>query len=438
MKPAMPGRTTAKAPSARAVALDLLAAIRHRGQPLDQALERHDGLAQLASRDRAFARLLVTTTLRRLGQIDAALAGLLDRPLAAKAAGARDLLRLGAAQLLFLGTPPHAAVDSTVALATGAQLAPYRALVNAVLRRLAREAETLLAGQDAARLNLPDWLWTSWCAAYGEDTVRAIAGVLAAEPPLDISVRSDPEAWAKRLDAEQLPTGSLRLIHAGAVTDLPGYAEGAWWVQDFAAALPARLLGDVAGQTVIDLCAAPGGKAAQLAAAGAEVVAVDRSATRMERVAANLERLGLTASRVVAEAQRWRPPKPVRYVLLDAPCSATGTLRRHPDIAWLKSQADVERLVPVQAQLLDAAIDMLSPGGTLVYCVCSLQPEEGPERVASLLARNAQVRRLPIRADEVGGLEPLITADGDLRTLPCHLAARGGMDGFYAARLVRT
>ncbi len=438
MSPAAADAATVAAPAARAVALDLLSAVLRRRQSLDQALERHRDLVRLDSRDRAFARLMVTTALRRLGQIDDALSRLLDRPLAAKAAGAKDLLRLGAAQLLFLGTPPHAAVDSTVALATGAQLAPYRALINAVLRRLAREAETLLAGQDAARLNLPDWLWTSWCAAYGEDAVRAIAGLLAAEPPLDISAKADPQAWAQRLGAEPLPTGSLRLFHAGAVADLPGYGEGAWWVQDTAAALPARLLGDVAGHTVIDLCAAPGGKTAQLAAAGAAVIAVDRSPVRVERVAANLGRLGLTATSVVADAQHWRPPRPVRHVLLDAPCTATGTLRRHPDIAWLKSQGDVGRLAQVQAQLLDAALDMLVPGGTLVYCVCSLQPEEGPERIASLLARNAPVARRPIVADEIGGVAEAITAEGDLRTLPCHLAARGGMDGFYAARLVRT
>jgi 16S rRNA (cytosine967-C5)-methyltransferase len=431
-------RASVKTASARAVALELLVAVLRRRQPLDQALERHEGLAELSGRDRGFARLLVTTTLRKLGQIDDALSRLVDRPLAAKAAGAKDLLRLGAAQLLFLGTPPPAAVDSTVTLATGAQLAPYRALINAVLRRLAREGAALLADQDAARLNLPAWLWTSWTAAYGEDTVRAIAETLAGEPPLDISVKADGAAWAERLGAEILPTGSLRLIHAGAVTDLPGYDEGAWWVQDVAAALPARLLGEVRGHTVADLCAAPGGKAAQLAAAGASVIAVDRSAARLERVSANLARLRLAATNVASDVQSWKPPQPMRHVLLDAPCSATGTLRRHPDIAWLKSQADIDRMVPVQNRLLAAAIEALAPGGLLVYCVCSLQPEEGPERIAALLASGAPVRRQPIRAEEVGGLDAAITADGDLRTLPRHLAERGGMDGFYAARLVRT
>jgi 16S rRNA (cytosine967-C5)-methyltransferase len=204
-----------------------------------------------------------------------------------------------------------------------------------------------------------------------------------------------------------------------------------------AAALPARLLGDVRGQRVLDLCAAPGGKAAQLAAAGAQVIAVDRSAARLERLAQNLNRLGLTAETVVADAAAWRPWAPADFVLLDAPCTATGTIRRHPDVARLKTPDDVSRLQPVQDRLLDAAWAALAPGGTLVYCVCSLQPEEGPQRIAAFLARHANGTRRPIAAGEIGGLAELITGDGDLRTLPCHLAARGGMDGFYAARLVK-
>jgi 16S rRNA (cytosine967-C5)-methyltransferase len=395
-------------------------------------------LAGLEARDRAFARLIVTTVLRRLGQIDDLIQRCLERPLQPKARAARGLLRIGAAQLLFLRTPAHAAVDSTVALASGAQLAPYRGLINAVLRRLAREGDGMLAGQDAARLNLPDWLWQPWLRAYGEDVVRAIAAVLTADPPLDISVKAEAGEWAARLGAIPVAGGSLRLSHAGAVMELPGYGDGAWWVQDAAATLPARLLGDVTGETVIDLCAAPGGKTAQLAAMGARVTAVDRSGTRMDRVRQNLARLGLRAEFVVADVATWRPERPAKFVLLDAPCSATGTLRRHPDITWLKSQADVERMVAIQDALLAAAADMVAPGGMMVYCTCSLQPEEGPARVAALLARDAAFERRAVVPSEVGELPGATTAEGDLRTLPCHLAAQGGMDGFYAARLVRT
>ena len=432
------GIVKAPEPSARGAALELTAAVLDRRQPLDGALDATRSLALLEPRDRAFARLIVTTVLRRLGQVDSAIAACLDKPLQPKASLARNLLRTGAAQLLFLGTPAHAAVDSTVNLAVGPQLAPYRGLINAVLRRLAREGKGLVAGQDPARLNLPDWLWQPWTRDFGEAATRAIAQVQEGEPPLDLSVRGDAAAWADRLKADLLPTGTLRLHHAGAVGELAGYGDGEWWVQDAAAALPARLLGDVRDSPVIDLCAAPGGKAMQLAAAGARVTAIDRSESRLARLRDNARRTALAVELVAADASTWRPDRPVHHVLLDAPCSSTGTLRRHPDVAWLKSQADVDRMVDVQDRLIDAAATMLAPGGTLVYCVCSLQREEGPDRVAALLARNAQLRRRPVTAGEVGGMADLVTGDGDLRSLPCHLAEQGGMDGFYAARLVRT
>lgn len=424
-------------PTARRAALEVTAEVLDRRQPLDAALDANPLLAALQPRDRAFARLIATTVLRRLGQIDAAIAACLDKPLQPKARMARNLLRIGAAQLLFLGTPAHAAVDSTVTLAEGAYLAPYRGLVNAVLRRLTREGKGLLETQDVARLNLPEWLWTPWTRDYGEATVRAIAAVHEREPPLDLSVRSDAAGWARRLGATLLPTGTLRLEQAGAVGELAGYDEGAWWVQDAAAALPARLLGDIARATVIDLCAAPGGKAMQMAAAGARVIAVDRSDTRLQRLRENARRTGLAIDAIASDAAAWRPEAPVRHVLLDAPCTSTGTLRRHPDVAWLKSQEDVQRMTALQDRLLDAAVAMLAPGGTLVFCVCSLQSEEGPDRIAALLARDDRLERRPVAAAEVGGLTELITQAGDLRTLPCHLAEKGGMDGFYAARLVR-
>ena len=424
------------APTARACALDVLDAVLGDKRLLDEALADHAGLARLEARDRAFARLLVSTTLRRLGQIDALIAHCLDKPLSAKAARIRQILRLGTCQLAFLGTPPHAAVDGAVSL-VGRNRA-YKGLVNAVLRRLAREGAGLAAKHDAPRLDTPGWLWESWRRAYGEATARAIAEAHLAEPPLDITVKRDAEGWARRLDARVLPTGTLRRALGGAVADLDGYAEGGWWVQDAAASLPARLLGDVAGETVIELCAAPGGKTAQLAAAGAHVVAVDRSAGRLDRLRQNLARLGLAAETIAADATRWRPRAPARFVLLDAPCSATGAIRRRPDIPHLKTAADVARLAALQDRLLDAAYPMLAPGGTLVWSVCSLEPEEGPERIAALLERAPGLERVAITAGEIGGLSELVTAAGDLRTLPCHLADRGGLDGFFVARLRRT
>jgi 16S rRNA (cytosine967-C5)-methyltransferase len=420
--------------TARGIALDLLEAVLVRRQAFDDALAGHRGLPALAPRDRAFARLLAATTLRRLGQLDAALAACLDKGLTPKASMVRNVLRLGAAQLLFLGTPSHAAVDSSVELATGHRTT-YRGLLNAVLRRLATVGGDLVAAQDPVALNTPDWLWQSWAKAYGEPAARAIAEVHLTEPPLDLSVKRDRVRWSEVLGATVLPTGTLRRVVGGTVADLPGYDAGDWWVQDAAAALPAQLLGDITGQTVLDLCAAPGGKTAQLVASGAKVIAVDRSAARLERLTANLKRLNLTAQTVVADAELWRPAEPVSHILLDAPCSATGTIRRHPDIAHLKSPQDVVRLAALQDRLLDAAAAMLQPGGVMVYCTCSLEPEEGLSRIASLLVRDQRFRRLPITADEVGGVAELVTTSGDLRTLPCHMAEFGGLDGFYAARL---
>ena len=423
--------------AARRAALELLREVLGRRRPLDDALAGHEGLAALESRDRAFARLLVTTCLRRLGQIDALLAQHLSKPLAARDAAVHDVLRLGAAQLVFLETPAHAAVHQGVALAEAAGFRRLKALVNAVLRRIAENGTALAGRQDAARLNTPDWLWHSWVACYGEDVCRAIAEAHLAEPPLDLTAPLDGARWAALLGADMLPTGTLRRTAGGAVGELPGYGEGAWWVQDAAASLPARLLGDIAGRPVLDLCAAPGGKTAQLAAAGARVTAVDRSATRLKRVKDNLKRLKLTAETIAADAAAWRPRAPVPFILLDAPCSTTGAIRRHPDVPHLKSPQDVVRLTEVQDRLIVAAAGMLATGGVLVYCVCSLEPEEGPERIAALLATGAPFERLPIRPSEVGGLAELVSADGDLRTLPCHLPDMGGMDGFYAARLVR-
>jgi 16S rRNA (cytosine967-C5)-methyltransferase len=404
------------------------------GRPLDDTFAGHPALARLDGRDRAFARLLVTTVLRRLGQIDVVLEGLMRaRP---KAIRVHDLLRLGVAQLLFLDTPAHAAVAETVALTHGSHHYA-RSLINAVLRRVAREGKDGLAQQDAARLNTPDWLWQSWTAAYGERTARTIAEAHLVEPPLDLSVRSDPEGWAARLGGQPLYGNTVRRPAGGAIEDLPGYAAGAWWVQDAAAALPARLLGDVGGRAVIDLCAAPGGKTAQLAAAGAGVIAVELSERRAQRLRANLQRLGLDAQIEVADALAWRHPEPVDLVLLDAPCTATGTIRRHPDIAWHKTPADVSRMAELQARLLEAAVAMLAPGGVLVYASCSLQPEEGPEVIEQALAAGLPLARLPVEARELGGLPVGVTDEGDVRTLPCHLPERGGLDGFFIARLRR-
>lgn len=418
----------------RTIALDVLVACLDKGQPLDDALARHSGFPALDPRDRAFVRLLLATTLRRLGEIDAVLGAMIERPLEGANAVGRQILRLGAAQLLFLGTPAHAAVDTSVQLAQS-RLPHIKGLTNAVLRRVAREGVAMLDDRDAARLNTPGWLWESWAAAYGEEPARAIAAAHLIEAPLDITPRGDADFWAGQLEAETLPTGTLRRRSGGAIGELPGYADGAWWVQDAAAALPARLLGDIAGKRVADLCAAPGGKTMQLCAAGAQVTAVDISARRVARLNENLARAGLTAELVTSDASKWTPAEKFDAILLDAPCSGTGTLRRHPDIAWLKDEEDVSRLTVTQDRLLAHALDLLKPGGTLVYAVCSLQEDEGLARVDALLAREPRLQRVPVAPAELPGLAAAITPTGDIRTMPSMWTERGGLDGFYIARL---
>ena len=433
--------------AARRIAADILDGVLHKHRTLDDQLDgagAHPGLKSLADRDRALMRRLVATILRRLGTLGHVLSRLLNRGIPTDAPRAQSALLIGAAQILWMDVPDHAAVDLSVRLVqSDRRAAKYAGLVNAVLRRCAREGQPLIDEVKAQTLDIPPWLLARWVAAYGEDNARAMALAVAHEPSLDLTVKSDAAQWATRLHGEILPTGSVRTLLQGSVTMLPGFTEGHWWVQDAAAALPARLFGDLKDKTIVDLCAAPGGKTAQLALAGARVTAVDRSPARMTRLRDNLGRLALQADVVVTDAAEW-PGADGGYdgILIDAPCTSTGTIRRHPDVAWLRQEADIAALTTLQARLLKKAVALLKPGGTLVYCTCSLEPEEGEQAIAALLATESAVRRVPVDASEVAGLSEIITADGDLRTLPCHLPHEdprlGGLDGFYAARLVKS
>ncbi|WP_042693606.1 RsmB/NOP family class I SAM-dependent RNA methyltransferase [Azospirillum sp. B506] len=422
--------------AARGVALDLLRDVLRKSVPFDDAFDAHPELASLQPRDRGFVRLLVATVLRRLGQIDEMIQASLAKPGLPKAA-IHDMLRLGAAQLVFLNTAAHAAVDTAVELAAARNAAPYKGLINAVLRRIGREGAEMAARQDAGRLNTPDWLWLSWRSAYGTARTRGIVEAHLHEAPLDITVKSDPEAWAERLGATLLPTGSLRRPPGGSVVELPGFEDGEWWVQDLAASLPAKLFGDLRGKRVFDLCAAPGGKTAQLVVQGAQVTAIDRSARRLERVTENLKRLKLEADVLAADAATWEPEAPADAVLLDAPCSATGAIRRHPDILRVKTPDDIAKLARAQSRLLARSVELVKPGGTLIYCTCSIQPEEGEAQVARLLEQDKRVERWPVTADELGGLSEPINEAGEVRSLPGMLADLGGIDGFFVARLRR-
>jgi 16S rRNA (cytosine967-C5)-methyltransferase len=428
----------------RRIACDILDGVLRRHRPLDEQLdgnEAHPGLARLSERDRALVRKLAATALRRLGSLRAVLASALERGLPQNVPGIEAVLLIGATQILWLEVPDHAAVDLAVRLVQADRRAgPYAGLVNAVLRRITREGAALLAAHDPIALDTPHWLMDRWVRQFGTPTARAIAAMHACEPPLDLTARSDPHIWARKLGGTVIVTGSVRTLAHGRISQFPGYAEGAWWVQDAAASLPARLLGDLANCQVADLCAAPGGKTAQLVAAGGAVTAVDRSMPRLARLRANLARLQLEAQIVAADVLEWDGGL-FDAVLLDAPCMATGTIRRHPDIAWLKGEAELSGLTNLQARLLDRATALLKPRGTLVYCTCSLEPEENEQQVEALLSRGRALGRRPITADEVFGMADWLSPVGDLRTLPCHLAEpeprMAGLDGFYAARLQR-
>ncbi len=429
----------------RRLAATVIEGVLRRRRPLDEMLDDARTQAALDERDRALARALIGVVLRRLGSLRHIVASFVERGLPAQAPLVETALLVGAAQILLLDVPDHAAVDLSVRLVQADRhAARFSGLVNALLRRVAREGAARLAALDAVALDTPDWLLARWTKNYGEDTARAIAGANGREPALDLTVKNDPRHWAGRLDGRVLPTGTVRTIAHGLVTALPGFAEGQWWVQDAGAALPARLFGkDIAGLRVADLCAAPGGKTAQLAAAGANVTAVDRAPARLERLRQNLIRLRLSAELVCADATAWTPDRAdFDAVLVDAPCTATGTIRRHPDVPWLKRESDIVGLAGPQARLIERALALTRPGGTLIYCTCSLEPEENEDIVAALLSRAPGVNRLPIAADEVFGCLEFINKAGDLRTLPCHLpdadSRFAGVDGFYAARLQKS
>ena len=401
-------------------AFDLLGAVLDRRRSLEDAL---DALPALPPRDRAAAHRLAAAVLRRAGSLDAVLEPFLRRD---PPAAVRIILRLGAAQLLLLDTPAHAAVATSVALARNRGLVPFSGLVNAVLRRVAAGGVAQMDALDSPRLDTPPWLWASW----GSDA-RAIAIAHQTEAPLDLSIRT-----AAPPGGEVLPGGSVRYPAGTRVTELDGFEAGAFWVQDAAAALPARLLAVRPGERVADLCAAPGGKTAQLAATGASVTAVENNPARLARLRENLTRLDLHPGIAEADALSWRPDNPLDAILLDAPCSATGTIRRHPYVPHLKRARDMAAFAAQQDALIAAAAAMLRPGGRLIYAVCSLQPEEGPHRLAAALAAHPGLHLDPFTTDELADIPEARTADGCLRTHPGLWPGRAGMDGFFAARLV--
>ncbi len=424
--------------TARQVALDLLQAVLAQKQALDHVLERDQGFKALPSRDKAFCRMLVSTTLRRLGQIDDLIRRAEDKP-GAKNITLENILRLGVTQIFFMQVPDHAAVDTAVRLADAAGMDKQKGFVNALLRTLTRTGQEWIKLQDQGRLNTPEWLLKIWIEDYGLREAAQIAAANLSEAPLDISIRDEGERnyLSANLKATELSAGTLRRSDGGAVHEMDGFEDGKWWIQDASAAIPASLFGGVKGKVVVDLCAAPGGKTMQLAARGAHVIALDRSAQRLGRLRENLKRLRLeeNVEIVVADAAEWHPKEPPEMILLDAPCTATGTIRRHPDVPHLKTRKDFESLVEVQARILENAFNILAPGGVLVFCTCSLQKAEGELQVRFLLSNHDNATKIAIMPEELGDWDEAITEDGDLRILPYHRAALGGMDGFFISRI---
>lgn len=428
--------------AARKAATRLLAAIIDARTSLDGLTDPGGGHPQfrgLDARDQALVRAILMTALRHRNAIAASIAARLGRPLPEGARHLDHVLHVAAAQILFLDVPDSAAVDLAVEEASDdPRSRRFAGLANAVLRRLAREKAEIAEAPEG-----PDWFRAALADAWGPDRAASIAAMHRIEAPIDLTVKADAALWAERLGGVVLPTGSVRLVSPdGAIAALPGFAEGAWWVQDAAAALPARLLGAIAGKRVADLCAAPGGKTAELASAGAIVTAVDISRSRLKRLAGNLARLGFAAATVEADLLGWTPDEPFDAVLVDAPCSSTGTVRRHPDVPWTKTAADVTMLAGVQAKLIERAVHFVRPGGQIVFSNCSLLPEEGELLVEGILARHPALALDPVRVGEIDGAEEFVTGEGFLRTLPdmwpMATPQTSGLDGFFAARFIRS
>ena len=421
----------------RRAAADILMRIVHEGVDMDEALSASNFFDDLEGPDRGFARAISSAALRAFGRIDDALETFIDRPLEKIDPPVLSLLRIGCAQLWVLNAPSYAAVDATVEAARQWRPAARGGgMVNAILRRAVREPD---AYNDLPPSHIwPDWLANRFIDALGEETAQNIARVQLQEPRIDVTVKADPEAWAKKFEGTLLPSGSVRLPNGTNIVELDGYTDGEWWIQDVAATLPAKLFGDVKNLSVGDLCAAPGGKTMQLASMGASVTAIDLSEQRIEKVRENLDRTGLKARSIVADARNWHPDEAFDAILLDAPCSALGTLRRHPEGAWRRNDTGLERYSKLQLNLVDAAYDMLKSGGTMLYCVCTPMPAEGVEVVKSAIeSQNWFID--PIKPKEVPGYEHAIDKIGGLLSLPNFAVENAEdiitSDVFYMARL---
>ena len=429
--------------AARLCAQRLLAAVIETSTSLDGLTDDDHGHPQyraLEMRDRSLVRAILSSALRHRGTVSAFLARLLEKPLPENAKSLNHLLHVAAAQILFLDIPDHSAVDLAVEAARAdPRNGRFASLVNALLRRMAREKADVLPTLLATTRDVPDWFWNELRSQYGERKAEHILAMHRVEAPVDFTVKADPSHWAELLGGIVLPGGTVRVEKLDvSVPNLPGFAEGAWWVQDAAASIPAMLLGDIRGRQALDLCAAPGGKTAQMVQAGGNVTAVDLSASRLRRLTGNLARLELSAKTWQGNAFDFKPESLFDAVLLDAPCSSTGTIRRHPDVAWTKSPQDVAKLAKLQFDMLGKAVEFVRPGGVLVFSNCSLLAVEGEALAKRAASEIAALEPYPVTPQELPGLETLVTTEGWLRSTPADMVLGrpeiSGMDGFFAAR----
>lgn len=437
----------------RNTAIEILFSVLHQKHALDDAFETAVGIDSnndFNRQDRAFIRNLTAVVLRNLKQIDALIRICLERSIPRKDMKIKDVLRIGVAQLLFLDTASHAAVDTSVRLAEELGFEKYKGLVNAILRRLQRDKETdSIFPKIGVEENVPEWLFDIWVRDYGEETANKIARGCLREAPLDIAVKESPSEWAEKLEGQLLPSGAIRLGYRRRLRELEGFEEGAWWVQDVSASIPVKLMSKVNGANVLDMCAAPGGKTSQLAALGANVVALDRAEKRLEKLQMNIQRLALLSNvkAIVAEAVSFCEDEQNKdtfdAVLLDAPCSAMGTIRRHPDLMYIKNEQLIAGFPNAQKNLLKASANVVKSGGEIMYCVCSMNKDEG-ERVINSVVNKTNIKRKPFTIEELQEklsitkefAEQIITSDGDVRLLPYFLDDIGGMDGFFISRLI--
>jgi len=426
----------------RQVSLRLISCVIDKKISLDGLTDTLNGQPRylaLDTRDRSLSRAITLATLRHYPAISALLTRFISRPLPRKATLLHHLIHLTIAQILYLDVPDHAAINIGVTIAkSDPRLNRFAPLINALARQVARNAENIHDNQTMPIWE-PSWFYQMLESHYGAAQAQAIIQAQTQQPPLDLSVKENASLWATKLSGQVLPNGTVRLSNSKHnVSELPGFASGDWWVQDVAASLPVRLLGDVKGKKLADLCAAPGGKTAQLLCMGAEVTAFDSSKSRMQRLQQNMQRLNLHPNIQIGDVRSITQEQLFDAVLCDAPCSSTGTVRRHPDILWTKSQHDIERLVQLQSELLTTALRFTRSGGVVVFSNCSLSFQEGEDLIAHFLGNHPNAKLDPIKADELPAVfASLVKPEGFLRSTPADLSDFGGMDGFFAARLLK-